>query len=295
MQNPHLLKWPGSKRLGKKTILPLLPYDVTEIVSPFLGGGAFEVEMAERGVEVFAYDTDVCLVAYWRVLLDDARAFEKRLEKWTYTRFSKEAFTRAASDCREYAESHTRAPYLVRTHKGVRPIKQKITDEELDIAEKFWLTNRYGYGGGTPLGHNSYFERAGYPTGLKPILDAMAGFTAPKMFVEVQDWRDTLAEHTDQFLFVDPPYYQTKEFNRTYADSLSVDDHEDLAGILKSRKSWILCLNNCQEVLDLYAGHHVIEMPITYTMDRNTRHYGVELVILSADLEPAGTQSSLFD
>ena len=59
------LRYPGGKRWLFTTLLPFIPECTKEMVSPFLGGGAIELNMALRGVKVYGYDTFEPLVNFW--------------------------------------------------------------------------------------------------------------------------------------------------------------------------------------------------------------------------------------
>ena len=62
------LRYPGGKSRAVKHILPLIPEDITELCSPFLGGGSVELAVAERGTTVYAYDIFEPIVWLWNAL-----------------------------------------------------------------------------------------------------------------------------------------------------------------------------------------------------------------------------------
>ena len=72
MKSP--LRYPGGKSRAVKHILPHFPEDVTEVCSPFLGGGSVELALAEKGVWVYGYDTFEPLIWFWRALLGNPDA-----------------------------------------------------------------------------------------------------------------------------------------------------------------------------------------------------------------------------
>jgi DNA adenine methylase len=65
------LRYPGGKSRATKVITDLIPEDVTELISPFLGGGSVELACTARGIKVQGYDTFKPLVAFWKLLLTD--------------------------------------------------------------------------------------------------------------------------------------------------------------------------------------------------------------------------------
>ena len=69
-----LLRYPGGKSRAVKHILPLIPPDVTELCSPFLGGGSVELAFnQERGGTVYGYDLFEPLVWFWECLLQSPK------------------------------------------------------------------------------------------------------------------------------------------------------------------------------------------------------------------------------
>ena len=54
MKSP--LRYPGGKSRAVKTLMEFIPDDCGELCSPFLGGGSFELALAEKGITVHAYD-----------------------------------------------------------------------------------------------------------------------------------------------------------------------------------------------------------------------------------------------
>ena len=61
----------GGKNRLLKDFLKYVPLDTTKIISPFLGGGAIELNLRLLGMEVIASDLDQSLVNFWRYFLYD--------------------------------------------------------------------------------------------------------------------------------------------------------------------------------------------------------------------------------
>ncbi len=66
MKSP--LRYPGGKTRAVKHILPLFPEDMEELCSPFVGGASIELALANKGVNVYAYDIFDPLVCFWQKL-----------------------------------------------------------------------------------------------------------------------------------------------------------------------------------------------------------------------------------
>src|SRR3990167_3227313 len=67
------LRYPGGKTRGVKEIIKYFPPDLERVCSPFLGGGSIEIELANKGVEVFGYDIFEPVTDFWQILLKDPK------------------------------------------------------------------------------------------------------------------------------------------------------------------------------------------------------------------------------
>jgi DNA adenine methylase len=63
------LRYPGGKTRGVKEIIKYFPPGLNRLCSLFLGGGSIELELANKGVEIFGYDIFEPVVTFWQVLL----------------------------------------------------------------------------------------------------------------------------------------------------------------------------------------------------------------------------------
>ena len=65
------LRYPGGKSRAVETLMSFVPEDCGEICSPFLGGGSFELALAEKGIKVHAYDAFKPIIWFWNAILKD--------------------------------------------------------------------------------------------------------------------------------------------------------------------------------------------------------------------------------
>ena len=68
-----LLRYPGGKTRALKHIIPYFPKNLTEIVSPFFGGGSIEIHYASQGVRVHGYEIFEPLVNFWQQVLENPK------------------------------------------------------------------------------------------------------------------------------------------------------------------------------------------------------------------------------
>ena len=64
------LRYPGGKGRAVKHLVPMIEkMGITEMVSPFTGGGNIEIACANRGIQVHGYDLFRPVVVFWQSLL----------------------------------------------------------------------------------------------------------------------------------------------------------------------------------------------------------------------------------
>ena len=81
------LRYAGGKSLAVGFVVELLPDNLQRLVSPFLGGGAIEIAIAnEMNVEVLAYDVFDILTNYWNIQITQPEALYKRLADFAPSR-----------------------------------------------------------------------------------------------------------------------------------------------------------------------------------------------------------------
>ena len=79
-----LLRYPGGKTRALKHITPYFPKNLTEIVSPFFGGGSIEIHYADQGVRVHGYEIFEPLVNFWQQVLKDPEEVSKWIEAFFF-------------------------------------------------------------------------------------------------------------------------------------------------------------------------------------------------------------------
>ena len=243
------LIWMGGKSKALNKITPYFP-PVTEMVSPFLGGGSIEVHMAGRSVRVHAYDIDPRLVNFWQYAL---RAPDR--------------FRLAARDFWPVTTSERYAELFDAMMKA---------DPDLRGAALFYVCARNSYSGDLyAKGRNA---NGRFTARIMHDLDLLAG---KPIRVLKRDFRVALANHPDLFAYIDPPYLMDREY---YCPEGKHFAHGDLAALLKSRGNWIMSNRDNDLVRDLYAGHTMIKVEWKYGSgaDKSSK----ELLVFSHDLKP---------
>ena len=256
--NPTALKWPFSYAGVKRELLPvILPIlrriDAEAYVMPFLGGGAVELAMAGRGYTCYAADADAELVNVWHSISAAPAAVAAAIDRL--------------------------APMDKAKHKR---LAQELTsiDDPIQRAA-VWLA----------LAHTAFGERpnAGYchsakRNTLQHAVRRIAEFRKPlTLTITCADYADMLAQWPNLPAYLDPPYY-AKRFRILYRHTFTDADHAALAAILRQRQApWLLSIDDCPEVRELYAGCKFRKVQVKYRLAVASRggYTGGELLVKS--------------
>lgn len=244
------LRYPGGKSRAVKIIIDMIPDGTEVLMSPFIGGGSIEIMCAKLGMTVYGYDVFEPLTNFWKVLLRKPIRLSSEVQK--YFPLSKEKF------------------YEI----------QKIVDNpkytSLERAAMFYVLNRSSFSGTTMSGGMS----PGHPRFTQSSIDYIRDFRLSNFNVGNGDFHDTILQHTDDFMYLDPPYLiEQDNLYGKKGNTHSDFDHEGLASLLRSRSNWILSYNDCPRIRELYAGYDMSVPEWTYCMPKDKG--SKELLIVS--------------
>jgi DNA adenine methylase len=239
------LRYPGGKSRAVKTIMEFIPADCGELCSPFLGGGSIELAVAERGTKVHAYDIFKPLVWFWESLLSTPRQLAE-----------------AADSYRVLHDDYEGKRGLLK--EDFHRIREELRAESaysLDNAAKFYAINRSSFSGATFSG--GFSKRASYARFTDSSIDRVRNFKEPNLTVAHASFKDSIPQHPDAFLYLDPPYMLGETKDKLYGDSGDTHagfDHQGLHDILCRRSGWLMSYNNCEEIRSLYKDYEIIEV-----------------------------------
>ena len=254
------LRYFGGKQAAVRDILKFFPPDITEVVSPFVGGGSVELALAVRGVKVIAYDKFDLLVNSWNAILDDA-----------------ESCARLAR--RIYPMNPEKIRYMVKNH-----LFYNIKDPK-KLAAFVWVANKQDWSGRLLSATGFADHRPGMTldkdTGkdiyesrrkiVRRALDPMfwRNWRNPNIEIREGCWTKSLKEwHPDAFLYADPPYvgreyvygvYRTKKTHPDYEEF----DHEEFAEHMIQRPNGFVLSYMRDEhgmIEDLYKDFEIVDM-----------------------------------
>ena len=246
------LRYPGGKSRAVPQIIELLPQELDNLCSPFIGGGSVELACAARGVQVKGYDKFEPLVDFWQVALDDAESLAKLVKQY-------------------HPLSRTEFYALQKRYFGITERKQR--------AAAFFVLNRASFSGVTLSGGMS----PGHKRFTESSIQRLGNFFADNLSVEHADFRDSIPANPDKFLYVDPPYANGGKLYGQRGDMHDNFDHKALSELLHARPRWLLSYNDCSIVRKLYPENIFVKAEWAYGMNHSRQSN--EVVILSIDID----------
>ncbi len=255
VKNKSPLRYPG----GKTRAIPILLSYVNTyfpntdiLVSPFLGGGSFEIYMQDHGYTVYGNDLFYPLYTFWKVARTrNAELVENVKSKMPVT---KEIFLNMRSSINE-------------------------TSDELEIATMYYIINRCSFSGSTFCG--GFSKQASTDRLNESSLETLKNLNISNIHLSNLDCCEFLKqqkETNNMIVYADPPYYISNYIYGKDGDMHHSFDHETFAKEIKKRKNWIVSYNDCDYIRSLYSGCQFFIEEWSYGM--NSSKKSNEILIL---------------
>lgn len=156
------------------------------------------------------------------------------------------------------------------------------TTPYLDRSIRFYYVHRLGFGGkvgskhyGVSKDRHSRFS----PFRIKSDINALARRLSD-VTIECLDFGEFIQryDHKDILFYLDPPYWNCEsDYSK---DLFCKADFERLATILKNIKGkFILSINDTPEIREIFAGFHMQEVTVQYSIGKNNSTKAGELII----------------
>jgi DNA adenine methylase len=274
------LRYAGGKTRAIPQILLHLPnIPSKKIVSPFFGGGSLEIALAEKGYEVIGYDIFPILVNFWNQLLTKPNELADELGRLVP---NKEHYHRNRHILLSYWNKVKPATLTYETKNLIdltAEEKTRLDTNELLQAAYYYYNSQLSYGPAF-LGWPSsvYLDKEKYDG----IINNIRTFHS-NIKVGLQDFQQTIANHPDDFLFLDPPYYlegNSKMFkgiypNGNFAIHHNGFPHETLRDLLKNHKGgFFMTYNDCSTIREWYNGYTQVFPHWAYTYGQGEKRIG---------------------
>lgn len=244
------LRYVGGKTRAIKFLEQFVNSDV--LVSPFLGGGSFELSCAERGIKVYGYDNFEALTDFWFYLQNEPITLANKVEE--YYNIDRE-------------ELKSWGKLLLQEQ------------DRLMRAVRFFILNRTTFGGTTLNGglYSNIYHRFNRRT-----IDRLREATLTNITIENMDFRQVLKKHSNkEQMYLDPPYVGQ---DRLYAYSKITKlefPHQELAELLYKRDNWFMSYGDHPLIRKLYSGYTIIEPKWAYGIGQKKSK---EILVLSHNL-----------
>ncbi len=249
------LRYPGGKTRASKMLWAFLQKEYPKtncLVSPFFGGGSFELYCAAKGIQVYGNDLFEPVANFWLTL------------KWTPFEL--------ADACR-LLRPMTKADFY-RFRKAI-----ETEEDPILRAAYYFAINRSSFNGSTFCG--GFSEEAAKGRFTESSIERITSLDTTNLLFQNEDFGTFITrfhseEHTT--LFLDPPYYIENYLYGRDGDLHKGFDHERLACVLKTQHNWILCYNDCEYIRELYKDCRIQKVSWSYGMNKTKQSN--EVIIL---------------
>ena len=251
-----------------KTIMPMIPNHITTILSPFVGGGTIEINLACHGYKVHAYDNYLPLIQYWKLWMTDPTILRDKVYEILslYDHHELNRIKKGFGIGTEFNELESASFYyifnrLVFNGLPTSKINPFYYDRHGEILRR---TSYKGFPKGEPIFKNWKFWRT------CPIQNYFN--------MNHAEFQESLHLYPDSLAYLDPPYIGREKH---YAGSmLNGFDHVLLANLIQNRPNTIISYNDHPLIWDMYSEFYIERIHRgTATSDGKT-----ELLIISQDL-----------
>jgi DNA adenine methylase len=246
------LRYPGGKTRACKLLWVFLQAecpDIKELASPFFGGGSFELFCSEKGIKVYGNELFEPLANFWKQLKENPIEVAQAVE--LFRPLSKAEFYNLRSQIQIEKDPILRAAY-------------------------YFAINRCSFSGSTFCG--GYSEQAAEGRFTASSIERLRMTNLTNVEISQKCGIQFIREHPDTFLFLDPPYHISNYLYGRDGD-LHIDfDHVALVNVLRSRKKWMLCYNDCPYIRELYKGCRII--PVNWAYGMNSTKKSNEILIV---------------
>ena len=250
------IRYAGGKSKAYNVIteqIPKLPLP-KRIISPCMGGGSLESRWSsELGVEVIGYDIFDALTNFWNVLLTDSDGLADNLASLPPT---KDKY----KEIKEILIQWDYTQEMLSEWKTDHYKRDGISLDNLTAAAYYFYNHNLSYGP-MYLGWMSkiYENQNKWDKAVNRIRE----YKNPNLTVRKGSFDEVIPNHTNDFLYLDPPYFLDKDADNKMLKGMypncNIDvhhkgfDHKLLRDLLHNHKgNFILSYNDCETIREYY-------------------------------------------
>ena len=250
MNNKSPLRYPGGKTRACKVIEKTLKEHTdlskyTHLISPFFGGGSFEFYLQNK------YN--------FNLIVNDK--FTPLYHFWISAQQNKEKLCTLINNLKPISKEQ------------FQKYRKEImgNNDTLEQAAWYFVINRSSFSGATLSG--GFSQEASLKRFTDSSITRVRNLNLQHICFHNQDFTaflETYAQQDKALIFMDPPYYLGKK-SKLYGKNGDMHEsfkHIELRDVLKKRKNWILCYNDCQYIRELYKDYNIISVNWAYGMNK---------------------------
>lgn len=252
MTNRTILRYPGGKFRARKKIADMFDDSVQTVAAPFFGGGSVELELADRGKQVFA-----------------AELFEPVAYLWQQVKTDPQRLVDAVTPLLGQPRS--------RFYELQKELREGL-DDPFEMAWRAFVVNRTSFSGSTLSG--GIGDGARFTAGS---VDQLLKVDLSKVEITQGDYWDVLFQSGQKYdgVYADPPYALDKGSNLygNNGDTHDSFDHRLFAERMNQVEGRVVVsYNDCELVRDLFAGWEFIPVEWAYGMNKSKKSNEVLIV-----------------
>lgn len=255
------IRYPGGKFRARKLIAEYLPENTESIISPFIGGGSFELFVTDKDIDVQGYDVFWILANFWDALLNHptelADGMQRNLGKITKEKFQEKQKS------------------LITIEQSPKRYMSFTDEEKISAAVDFIIVNRCSFSGATLSG--GFSQESAKTRFTQSNINKIREFHNPHISIEHGDAFEILDElnKPSSLLFLDPPYMLEGSASSLYGISGSLHrnfDHKKLYELVDSLDNpFILTYNDSPDVRKLWEKYKIEEASWSYGMNKSKK------------------------
>ena len=216
------------------------------------------------------------MVNFWNTILKNPKKLSEKLKE---IKPNKEEYNKI----KELLMSNTTTQNMLKDWPTNHYKRENvITLDDLTLAAYYYFNHNCSYGPGyLGWGSSVYLNEDKWVKTIEKI----GNFNCPNLKVYQNAFDESIKKHTNEFLYLDPPYYLEKDSDNKMHKGMypmkNIDvhhsgfDHELLRDLLLNHKGdFVLSYNNCETIRDYYSDFDFYFPEWSYSMSNGEKRIG---------------------
>lgn len=243
-----VLRYPGGKYRARKILHNELPENIDTILSPFLGGGSFELYLTRNNIKIIGTDNFYELMVFWETLLTTPQELYDYVKKYI-NKVDKKTFNDLKNT-----------------------IINKNYNNSIELAGNFFIVNRCSFSGATLSG--GYSRDSSVNRFNTNSIEKVKNFNNNLLTTTCLDYKESIKKyHNVDFIFLDPPYFLEK--NNLYGikgKNHKDFDHVDFFNTIKDIDTkFMITYNKNNDIEKLWKDFNIIDTNWKYGMNKSKK------------------------